>query len=268
MPMADDGPQIRFDDGAAYERSMGGWSRLAGEVFLDWLAPEPGLRWIDIGCGNGAFTEVLVDRVAPAEVQGIDRSEAQLAFARARPMARPAQFRRGDAMAVPLDDARFDAAVMALVIHFVPDPGKAVAEMARVVVPGGTVATYVWDFTAAAGGSPIAPITAEMSAMGLASARHPSIDASRMEALRQLWIGAGLAGVETREITVQRGFADFEDYWTSLVLTPPIVPTIATMSPSDVDRLKARVRARLPADAAGRVSYTARANAVKGRVPN
>ena len=64
---------------------MGTWSRLAGEIFLDWLAPRPGLRWIDIGCGNGAFTELLVERCAPAEVQGIDPSEAQLAFARTRP---------------------------------------------------------------------------------------------------------------------------------------------------------------------------------------
>jgi 2-polyprenyl-3-methyl-5-hydroxy-6-metoxy-1,4-benzoquinol methylase len=64
--------QFRFDDGAAYERHMGTWSRLAGDVFLDWLAPQPGLRWVDVGCGNGAFSERIVERCAPAEVQGID----------------------------------------------------------------------------------------------------------------------------------------------------------------------------------------------------
>ena len=64
--------QIRFDDGAAYERMMGNWSRLAGDIFLEWLAPRSGLRWIDIGCGTGAFTELLNERCAPAEVQGID----------------------------------------------------------------------------------------------------------------------------------------------------------------------------------------------------
>ena len=62
--------QIRYDDGAAYERMMGVWSRLAGETFLDWLAPRSGLRWIDVGCGNGAFTELLVERCTPAEVRG------------------------------------------------------------------------------------------------------------------------------------------------------------------------------------------------------
>ena len=73
--------QIRFDDGAAYERMMGNWSRRAGNIFLDWLAAPPGLKWIDVGCGNGAFTELIVERCAPAEVQGIDPSEGQLAFA-------------------------------------------------------------------------------------------------------------------------------------------------------------------------------------------
>ena len=67
--------EIRFDDGAAYERYMGKWSQLAGEAFLDWLAPAPGLRWLDVGCGNGAFTEMLAERCAPASVKGIDPSE-------------------------------------------------------------------------------------------------------------------------------------------------------------------------------------------------
>ena len=61
---------IRYDDGAAYERMMGAWSRIAGEIFLDWLAPDPGLRWIDIGCGSGAFTELLVERCAPTRGSG------------------------------------------------------------------------------------------------------------------------------------------------------------------------------------------------------
>jgi ubiquinone/menaquinone biosynthesis C-methylase UbiE len=93
--------QIRFDDGAAYERMMRAWSRLAGEIFLDWIAPRPGLRWVDVGCGNGAFTELVVERCAPAEVQGIEPSEGQLAYARARPATRMAEFRQGDAMALP-----------------------------------------------------------------------------------------------------------------------------------------------------------------------
>jgi ubiquinone/menaquinone biosynthesis C-methylase UbiE len=193
--------QIRFDDGAAYERMGGNWSRLAGDIFLDWLAPRPGLRWIDIGCGNGAFTELLVERCAPAEVQGIDPSEGQLAFARKRAAARVAEFRYGDAMALPFSEHRFDAAVMALVIFFVSDPVKGVAEMVRVVCPGGMVATYAWDILG--GRNPQEPIQAEMRAMGLTPLLPPSSGASRMEALRNLWTGARLDAVETQEITVQ-----------------------------------------------------------------
>ena len=95
--MAED--QIRFEDGAAYELMMGNWSQRAGSIFLDWLAAPSGLKWIDVGCGNGAFTELLVERCAPVEVQGIDPSEGQLAFARSRPAARIAKFSRGDALA-------------------------------------------------------------------------------------------------------------------------------------------------------------------------
>lgn len=148
--------QIRFEDGAGYERMMGVWSRIAGEVFLDWLDPEPGLRWVDVGCGNGAFTELLVERCVPAEIQGIDPSDAQLSFARGRPAGRMATFQKGDAMALPFADHCFDAAVMALVIFFVPEPAKGVAEMARVVRPGGVVAAYAWDVEG--GGLPAAPI--------------------------------------------------------------------------------------------------------------
>jgi ubiquinone/menaquinone biosynthesis C-methylase UbiE len=258
--------QIRFDDGAAYERMMGNWSRLAGDIFLDWLAPRSGLRWIDIGCGNGAFTELLVERCAPAEVQGIDPSEAQLAFARARPAARVAKFRQGDAMALPFSEDRFDAAVMALVLFFVPDPAKGVAEMMRVVCPGGTVANYVWDMLG--GGVPLEPIQVEMRAMGVTPLLPPHSDASRMEALRDLWTDAGLDAIETREITVQRTFDDFDDFWTTTLLGSSVGPTVAAMAPGDVELLKTRVRTRLPADAAGRITYRARANAVKGRVPN
>jgi ubiquinone/menaquinone biosynthesis C-methylase UbiE len=258
--------QIRFDDGAAYERMMGIWSRFAGEVFLNWLGLPPGLRCVDVGCGNAAFTELLIERCAPAEVQGIDPSKGQLEFARGRPGARLAQFQQGDAMALPFADNKFDAAFMALVIFFVPEPAKGVAEMARVVRPGGTVAAYAWDVLG--GGFPLEPIQAEIRAMGIKTLLPPSAEASRRQALRSLWTNAGLEAVETREIVVQRTFADFGDLWATSVLGASVAPTVAAMSAGDVEKLKAAVRARLPADAAGRITYSARANAVKGRVPN
>src|SRR3954462_1590082 len=127
--------EIRFDDGAAYERYMGAWSQRAGESFLDWIAPRPGLRWLDVGCGNGAFTEMLIERCAPSVVHGIDPSEQQLAYARTRPALHAVQFRQADAMALPFPENTFDAAIMPLVLFFVPVPGQGIAEMKRVVAP-------------------------------------------------------------------------------------------------------------------------------------
>ena len=129
--------QIRFDNGAAYEDYMGKWSQLAGERFIDWLAPAGGARWLDVGCGNGAFTEMLVARCAPSSVHGVDPSAEQLQFARQRPALAAAQLQTGDAMALPFAAASFDIAVMPLVIFFVPEPAKGVAEMRRVLAPGG-----------------------------------------------------------------------------------------------------------------------------------
>ena len=257
--------QYRFDDGAAYERMMGTWSRLAGAIFIDWLKPSPGLRWIDVGCGNGAFSELLVERCAPAEVQGIDPSQGQIDFARKRPAARLAKFGIGNAMALPFPDQAFDAATMALVIFFVPDPAKGVAEMARVVRPGGTVAAYAWDVLG--GGLPVQPLWIGMRAMGIEPPNPPSVEASRIDAMRDLWRGAGFDAVETREITVQRTFTDFEDFWTTSLLGSSVAPTVAAMQPQELDRFKKEVRAQLKADGTGRIAYAARANAVKGRAP-
>ena len=136
---------IRFTDGAAYDRFMGVWSRLAGQKFLDWIAPEHGQRWLDGGCGNGAFTQLIVEQSEPFSIAGIDPSEAQLAFARQQPLLQSVDFVNGDAMALPFPEDAFDLAVMPLVIFFVPDPAQGLAEMVRVVAPGGTVAAYAWD---------------------------------------------------------------------------------------------------------------------------
>ncbi len=257
--------KIRFDDGAGYERMMGVWSRSAGAIFLDWVKPGTGLRWIDIGCGNGAFTELIVEHCAPSEIQGVDPSEGQLAFARNRAGARPAKFQIGDAMALPFPDARFDIAVMALVLFFVPDAIKGVSEMRRVTRPNGTVAPYLWDMPG--GGFPLQPIQDEMKTMGLPVVRPPSAEASRIEVLRRLWVDAGFEQVETREIAVQRTFADFDDLWSTIPASPSIAAALASVSHADIEQIKKRVRARLPADAAGRITYGARANAIKGRVP-
>ena len=256
---------IRFNDGAAYERMMGVWSRMVGSVFLDWLTPAPGQSWIDVGCGNGAFTELLMQRCLPSEVQGIDPSEGQIAYARTRPGAEGATFQQGDALAVPFPAARFDAAVMALVIFFLPEPAKGVSEMARVVRPGGTVAAYVWDIFG--GGNTLEPIWQQMRATGVPIALPPHPEATRPEVLRTLWADAGLEGVETHSITVQRSFADFDEFWSTTTTSGAMTAALAALDEDAVTRLREAVRAGLMADAHGKITYSARAHAIKGSVP-
>jgi len=256
--------QVRFDNGDAYERYMGRWSQLVGAEFLDWLKPADGLRLLDVGCGNGAFTELFATRCAPAAVSGIDPSP-MLEFARSRPALRGADLRQGDAMALPFADHSFDLAVMPLVLFFVPEPPRGVAEMARVVKPGGTVCAYSWDMEG--GGFPYAVMRAELERMGVRSPGAPSEDASRLDVSRRLWEGAGLIDIETRAITAQRTYASFDEYWGIQQGFPTIGSLLKDLPPSESAALQQRIRQRFPADAEGRISYSSTANAIRGRVP-
>ena len=244
---------------------MGAWSQLAGQEFLVWLAPEPGLHWADIGCGTGAFTELLAQQRAPSKIYGLDPAKAQLDYARQRAGTSGVTFRQGDAMALPFEDDSFDSAVMALVIFFVPDPGQGVAEMARVVQPGGSVSSYAWDLYG--GGFPYEPIQAEMRAVGMSPPWPPRPDASRMTALTTLRETGGLKAIQSHEIKVRRNFMDFEEFWTASTGTGALKPIISAMAFKDLVELKARGQANLRVADDAPVSYEAQANAIQGRVP-
>jgi ubiquinone/menaquinone biosynthesis C-methylase UbiE len=253
-----------FPDGEAYERLMGRWSRLVGEVFLDWLDIPKGLRWLDVGCGNGAFTEAIITHSAPAAVAAIDPSNGQLAYARSRPGTKLAEFQRGDAQQLPFDDATYDIAVMALVISFIPNPLRAVTEMARVVRPGGSVATYMWDRPG--GGTPVEPIYVAAKSLGMNPPPPPGVEISRLHAMRDLWEKANITSIETRVIRIPVVFSNFDDFWDSTVV--PVGAQrkfLQELSPDARERLRARLRDQLPVSPDGRIAYEAFANAVKGR---
>lgn len=259
------GETIHFDDGASYELMMGRWSLLVGARFLDWIAVPNGARWLDVGCGSGAFTQLLVERCKPADVQAFDTSAEQLAFARNRlPPGAPVTWTGGDAMRLPVADATGDAAVMALLLFFVPEPAVGVAEMCRAVRSGGVVAAYHWDVLG--GGFPLADIAAEMLDLGVAPRQPPSVEASTIDASTALWQEAGLHQVRTCQITVQRAFDSFDGYWNSAEPSNTLRPMFEAMDADRRELLKANVRRRLHAGD-GPLTVSARANAVCGIKP-
>ena len=153
---------------------------------------------------------------------------------------------------------------LALVLFFVPEPAQGVAEMKRVVKPGGSVSAYAWDILG--GGFPFEPVFKELRARGHTPADPPSVDASRRDAMQMLWRNAGLTDVETRVISVERSFNDFEDFWMGIVPAPGMKAALAKMTPVEATEMKERVRGSLPAADDGSITYPAWANAVKGRV--
>lgn len=254
-----------FDDAAAYERMMGRWSALVAAPFLDWLAPTDGLEWLDAGCGNGSFTEVLLSMRRPRSVVGIDPAPAQLAFARQRIRTDAARFLHGDAQALPLEDASVDVAVLALVLFFLPDPAQGLRELARVVRPGGMVAAYHWDM--AGGGLPLEPIQDVLRAEGHAPQVPQSSWAAPLDASEALWRGAGLVDVRTRQIDVSRRFDSFGDFWRAAGDSPRLRSLFASISSAARQRIVERVRENLAVTGDEPLVLKARANAVNGRKP-
>ena len=172
---------IIYNDGSAYEKMMGVWSQLVGTHFLEWLNPSGGLNWIDIGCGSGAFTAQVAEFFSPSHLMGIDPSEAQIEFARNRSIKHPVTFQTGDAMSLPCGDNSMDIATMALVLFFVPDPENALAEMKRVVKPGGIIAAYVWNIFG--GGMPLAPLHRELQKRKIEYQLPPKAEVSKLDEL-------------------------------------------------------------------------------------
>jgi ubiquinone/menaquinone biosynthesis C-methylase UbiE len=256
----------RFDDSAAYESYMGRWSRAVGTEFLDWVAPPAGARWLDVGCGTGIFTELVVDTCAPAEVCAVDPAQAQIDHARRQPIGRRSNFQIADAQALPFVDSTFDVVASALVLNFIPDRPCALSEMRRVARGGGHVVGYVWDFEAEL--SPSGPMRLALRQIGADVPPVPGSKDCGLDALASLSRKAGLDNIATRSIDVTVRYADFNAFWQAH--TPgfnPVTKRIAALTTTDRARLIETVRAALPVSPDGAIACSARANAIKARVP-
>jgi SAM-dependent methyltransferase len=242
----------------AYERYVGRWSRLVADDLLARLPVEPGSRWLDVGCGTGVLAATIRRRDPAARVTGIDPSEAFLGHARE---AVDGEFLVADARALPFPDSSFDAAVSGLVLNFVPEPARAVAEMARVVPPGGTVAAYVWDY--AEGMQLIRHFFDAATEVDPAAATHDEglrFTLCRPEPLRELFVSAGLTDVEVVAIDAPTVFEDFDDLWEPFLGGEgPAGAYAASLDDAGRSALQERLRQRLPIAADGSIALTARA---------
>jgi SAM-dependent methyltransferase len=252
--------------GAAYEPYVGRWSRLVAREFLAWLAVPPRSRWLDAGCGTGALSQTILAMGSPSRVKGIDASAGYVAFAREQVRDERVQFEIGDAQALLEETASYDAVVAGLVLNFVPQPARMVAEMARVAQPGAVVAVYVWDY---AGQMQLmrhfwdAAVALDPTVQELDEGQRFAI--CQPDRLTDLFRQAELGIVEARAIDVPTPFQDFDDYWSPFLGGQGPAPSYA-MSLSEERRaaLRERTRAELPMAADGSIELTARAWAVRG----
>jgi len=257
----------RWGAGELYEPFVGRWSRLVAREFLAWLAVPPGKDWVDVGCGTGALTQVILDLASPRSVRGIEPSP-MLEHAKSTIQDPRATFQQGDAQSLPLEKATVDAAVAGLVLNFVPDPARAVAEMARVTRPDGTIAAYVWDY---AGKMELlryffdAVVTLDRDAAAIDEGKRFPI--CRPDALAALFTSAGLRDVEARAIDVPTHFKDFDDYWKPFLGGQGPAPSyVVSLDYERQTILRDFIRGRLPKERDGSIKLIARAWAVRGRV--
>jgi SAM-dependent methyltransferase len=258
--------KIIFDASGDYERFMGRWSRAIGERVLTWMAPAAGSRWLDVGCGTGAFTELVMRRCAPGSIVGIDRSPAQIEHARRNLPG--ATFEVADSMDLPFGEGEFDVVASALVIHFIPDRAKAFSEMRRVLHPGGLVAGYTWKRTATSDSAAYAPMLRGVESVGGEALRSPIVPEGTPDGMHAALAAAGFDAIMVTEIEVEQSFRDFDEYWE--VQTLPFSPSgksVARLDDAQRDRLRSVLRETLPIASDGSITYSAIAMAGKATKP-
>jgi ubiquinone/menaquinone biosynthesis C-methylase UbiE len=247
---------------------MGRWSRPLGRAFLEWLAPERGAHWLEVGCGTGSLTSNVCALADPASVTACDPSNAFVGYARQALGAAPVTFETAGADALPIRDGGFDWVVSGLVLNFIPEPARALEAMRERTKKGGAVAAYVWHY---AGGIEFLrhfwdeAVRLEPAAQALDEGRRFPL--CEPAALASLFESAGFARVATDWIQIPTHFRDFDDYWTPFLGgTGPAPSYVLSLAPERRELLCERLRERLSRGEGAGISLTARAIAVRGAV--
>jgi SAM-dependent methyltransferase len=258
-----------FAASAAYERFMGRWSRLLAAAYIPFAGVRSKDRVLDVGAGTGSLALTLEAIAGVKEVVGVDPSEGLIAFAKRNAGAGRTRFEIGDAQALEFDDASFDRTMSLLVLNFVPDHERAIAEMRRVTRPGGGVSACVWDY--GDGMRMLRFFWDEAVALDPAvdkkDERHMKL--SREGQLGDAWKKAGLINVQEKPLVIEQSFGSFDDYWEPFLKGAGPAGAYVVSLPGDRrEQLASRLRNRL---LRGREDepfmLKARAWAVKGTVP-
>jgi SAM-dependent methyltransferase len=229
---------VSFDVPAeAYGRFMGRFSDPLAPVFADLADVRSGHRAVDVGCGPGALTAVLVDRLGPDQVTGVDPSEPFVTAVRGRLPG--VDIRKGSAESLPFDDGVFDRALAQLVVHFMTDPVAGLREMGRVTRSGGVVAACVWDHGGS--GGPLSTFWRAARDLNPAAPDEAALPGSREGGLVDLSHRAGLDAVEQSRLVVRVGFDDFETWWEPFGFgVGPAGQYVASLSDRERQRLRDR----------------------------
>ncbi len=227
------------------------------------------MDWVEVGCGTGALSAQILERVVPASLVAIDPSAGFIAKARAAIPDPRATFGLGDAQALALPSTSADVVVSALVLNFVPDRQKALAEMRRVARRGGTVALYLWDYP----GGGVEFMRAFWTAATALDPRARDLTEDKRfpfctpDSLTAALAEAGLTDIRCQPLTAPTVFRDFEDFWHPFTLGAGPAPGYCSGLASDArQRLRDKLELALPRSGDGSIPLNARAWAVKASV--
>ena len=227
-----------------YDRFMGRYSVPLAPELADFAAVEAGQRVLDVGCGPGALTAELVERLGPAAVSAVDPSEPFVAAVEERHPEVDVQ--RAAAEELPFGDQTFDAALAQLVVHFMADPVVGLREMARVTRKDGSLAACVWDH--GGGQGPLSVFWEAAHELDSDVADESQLAGAREGHLAQLFEAAGLREIEDGALSVTVEHPSFEDWWEPFTLgVGPAGGYTAGLDPKRQARLRELCRERLPA---------------------
>jgi SAM-dependent methyltransferase len=227
----------------SYDKFMGRYSTLLAPQFANLARVGSGQRVIDVGCGPGALTTELVERLGASNVAAVDPSESFVAAARERHPGVDVQ--ESPAETLPFADGIFDAALAQLVVHFMADPVQGLTEMGRVARAGGVVAACVWDH--AGKQTPLAPFWQAVRELDPDEEGEGSFAGAGEGQLTELFHEAGLREIEETALPVRLEHATFEEWWQPFTLgVGPAGAYVSKLDPERQAELRERIREQLP----------------------